>query len=343
MRTQLAWTTATVRAIRDLTPAIRQFDLETGTTGHFTPGSHLDVSVQVDGRAQIRSYSIVEAIEGGWRIAVRRADDGRGGSRYLWSLPAGARLSVSEPKNHFELNPRAPQVLLVAGGIGVTPLVAMARQLAARGADVRMAYGARSANDFAYAESLRAALGERLTLLAQDEGRTIDAAALIAPLAPQAECYVCGPLGLLDAMRRAWAAAGRPAANLRYETFGNSGRHAPEAFTVKVPRHGIECVVPVGTSMLEALEQAGMQVLSDCRRGECGLCVVDVMSAQGTIDHRDVFLSDAEKAAGTRMCACVSRVAGGSVTIDSAFRGDPAGIPALDAVWRIKARVAEPG
>lgn len=323
MRSNLSWSTAVVRETHDLTAGIRAFDLEPQDgLLPFAPGSHLDVSVLVGGRAQVRSYSLVGRRNGCYRIAVRRADDGRGGSRYLWSLERGARLQVSEPKNHFELKLGRPQYLLVAGGIGVTPIITMAQALMAAGADVSMVYAARSRDELAFLDLLRDTLGERLTCCLDDENGRIDAAALMRPLHPQAECYVCGPIGLLDAMRRAWASAGRPLAMLRYETFGNSGRFAPEPFEVRVPRHGLTVTVAADASMLDALTAAGVDILSDCRRGECGLCMVDVVAVQGTVDHRDVFLSDAEKAANRKMCACVSRVVGGGVTLDSSYRED---------------------
>jgi ferredoxin len=133
---------------------------------------------------------------------------------------------------------------------------------------------------------------------------------------------ICGPLPLLDAARTAWAGAGRAAANLRFETFGNTGAHASEAFWVRLPRHGLELNVPADRTLLDVLNEAGVETLSDCRRGECGLCAMDIVSVHGTMDHRDVFFSAHEKQTDQRLCACVSRVAGGGVVLDSAYRAD---------------------
>ena len=133
--------------------------------------------------------------------------------------------------------------------------------------------------------------------------------------------YVCGPVPMLDAVRRQWAASGRPVAELRYETFGTSGRFAPQPFRVEVPRQRIDIVVPADSSMMDALHAVGVQTLHDCKRGECGLCAVDVLALDGEIDHRDVFLSEHEKAENRRICTCVSRVVG-SIAIDSAYRPD---------------------
>jgi vanillate O-demethylase ferredoxin subunit len=213
--------------------------------------------------------------------------------------------------------------LLVAGGIGITPLLRMAHTLAQRsaasGRPVRMLYGARTADELAFLAELKQQLGERLRTVV---GAAIDFAPEIAALPAGSQMYVCGPAPMLDAARSAWLTAGRPEADLRFETFGSSGASAPQAFRVQIPRHGLDITVPADCSLLEALEQAGIEQLYDCQRGECGLCALDVLALDGTIDHRDVFLSAHEKQQNTRLCACVSRVTG-SITLDSAWRPEP--------------------
>ena len=126
---------------------------------------------------------------------------------------------------------------------------------------------------------------------------------------------------MLEALKRAWQAAGRPIADLRFETFGSSGRLATQSFEVRIPRHDLTITVPADCTLLDALDAAGVQTLSDCRRGECGLCAMDVLAIDGEIDHRDVFLAEHEKHEGRRICACVSRAVG-TLTIDSAWRPD---------------------
>jgi ferredoxin len=125
---------------------------------------------------------------------------------------------------------------------------------------------------------------------------------------------------MLEAAKRHWQQSGRPMDQLRFETFGNSGRFASEPFKVKIPRLGTEVDVLVGQTMLEALEAAGVEMISDCRRGECGLCALPILETDGVVDHRDVFFSEEEKAANTKLCTCVSRVIAGSITIDTADR-----------------------
>jgi len=176
---------------------------------------------------------------------------------------------------------------------------------------------------FMMMNSLEAAtLGDRLQTCTDDAGQRIAFEAEIARLHPEALLLMCGPLPMLDAVRAAWAAAGRPPANLRFETFGNTGSAANETFWVRLPRHGIELTVPADSTLLDVLNEHGIATLYDCRRGECGLCAVDIVEAHGRVDHRDVFLSPRQKQTNERLCACVSRVSGGGLVLDSAYRPD---------------------
>lgn len=330
MKSNATWTDAVVESLQDLTPTVREFCLrpigDDAPMEPHAPGSHLQVQVMVAGRPQTRSYSLVGQPDGqAFRIAVKRLDQGRGGSLAMWRLAVGDRLQVSGPQNHFPLDFNAPAYLLVAGGIGVTPLVLMAQALAERvrspndgTAALRFLYGARSADELAFLPMLQQALGPRLHTAV---GLPIDFAAEIAALPPGGQMYVCGPAPMLDAARQAWQATGRPEADLRYETFGSSGHLAPQAFRVQVPRHGLDIMVPADCSLLDALEQAGVDQVYDCKRGECGLCALDVLALDGAIDHRDVFLSEHEKQQNQKLCACVSRVVG-AITLDSAYRPD---------------------
>jgi vanillate O-demethylase ferredoxin subunit len=125
---------------------------------------------------------------------------------------------------------------------------------------------------------------------------------------------------MLEDAKRAWSASGRPVDRLRFETFGNSGRRPAVAFTVRIPRLGKEISVGANQTLLEALEAASVDMIFDCRRGECGLCALPILSFEGELDHRDVFFSAAEKAGNTKLCTCVSRVYGASITLDTADR-----------------------
>jgi len=133
---------------------------------------------------------------------------------------------------------------------------------------------------------LQAALGERVQVHVSHS--PIDFPAEIAALPPFAQLYTCGPVPMLEAVKRAWHEAGRAPAELRFETFGSSGRLPTQAFKVRVPRHALEIEVPANSTLLEALDAAGVQTLWDCRRGECGLCTLDVLAVDG--QHAHLFL-----------------------------------------------------
>jgi vanillate O-demethylase ferredoxin subunit len=318
------WTTARIAAMRDVAPDVRLFELEPahGFVAP-TPGSHIRVIVEIGGRSDVRCYSIVGPCrDGRYRIAVKRHAESRGGSVYMWSLAVGARLAVSPPANHFALSYGRPAYLLIAGGIGITPIYSMALALAEAQADFRLLYACRRAEDLAFADDLQDRIGDRLHVFLDERGDSIDLAAEIARLDRDGELYVCGPMGLLDAAKAVWRDHGRPADRLRFETFGNSGHFTAQAFSVRIPPLGRTIEVATNQTILAALEAAGIDMISDCRRGECGLCAVTILEAAGEIDHRDVFFSDAEHRANRKLCVCVSRMACGSIAIDTGARTD---------------------
>ncbi len=325
MRFAQTWSFCSVQKVRDLTPQIREFTLlPDGGVEPYAVGSHLDVNVMIDGRPETRSYSLIgDAGPEAYRVAVRLAADGRGGSRYMWSLQPGARLEISSPSNSFELDWTRSSYCLIAGGIGITPLVGIAATLQRRAAAFTLHYCATSRRDAAYLDDLAEKLGDRLQVHASDEGHRLDLDATIARLPADAMVILCGPLRLLDAARQSWSAAGRPASDLSYETFGSSGLLSTEAFRVRIRNSGAEIVVPPNRSMLDVLNEAGHEVMSDCRRGECGVCAIDVVALDGQIDHRDVFFSAHQRQENRKMCPSVSR-AHGVVTVDTAYRPDRA-------------------
>ena len=324
MSTPDTWFDATVIGIRNLTPTVKEFRLQYPLALRLAPGAHIDVQVAIDGQTAMRSYSVVRSDANGQIvIAVKQVQGSRGGSRYMASLTLGSTLKASAPVSNFEPVYGPHHYLLLAAGIGVTPMLSVARALVAQGASVQMLYAVRNKDEQAYLQDLQDLLGERLRVFSADRNERLDVAAEINALAESAQLYLCGPIKLLDAAREHWQAAGRPAAQLRYETFGSSGRYLPQDFTVRVPRLGREVLVDAGQSMLDALSEAGIAMVSNCRRGECGLCAVDVLETDGVLDHRDVFFSSREHAGGNRICTCVSRVAGTSITIEPPWRGDP--------------------
>ncbi|GGF21086.1 diguanylate cyclase [Aliidongia dinghuensis] len=312
-----------VRAISEPAEDVRLFELvpETGAATPYPAGSNLTVTLAAEDRTIQRCYSLIgEApADGAWRIAVKRMNPSRGGSAAMWALAPGAVLAVTEPQSHFELAVGRPDYLLIAGGIGITPILGMAERLERLGHHPRLVYAARTRRQMAFLDRLRMLLGDRLILIVDDEGGRLDFAAEIARLDPAGETYMCGPAGMMDAMRAAWTAAGRAPTSLRFETFGSSGSRPVVPFTVEVRDHGQTVEVPADQSLLDALGDAGIELAYDCLRGECGLCAVEVTDGAAALDHRDVFLSAEQKQAGQRLCACVSRAAG-RITIDTGYR-----------------------
>ncbi|WGR93633.1 PDR/VanB family oxidoreductase [Bradyrhizobium sp. ISRA443] len=317
-------TPATLIATRDLTTSIREFLIRPDNYkgAAYPVGSHIDVAVVVHGQPETRSYSLVGEVDGaGYRIAVRRADDSRGGSRYMWSLAPGARLNVTLPISLLPIDWARQHYCLVAGGIGITPLIGAAQALARRNAEFILHYVVRSREDAAYLDVLVHLLNERLVVHAGNEKRRFDLAATFASLPPDAMTLFCGPMRMLDAARRAWIDDGRALSDLRYETFGSSGLLPTESFRVRLAEEGVEIEIPRDRSMLDALNAAGYEVISDCRRGECGVCAINLIGVDGEVDHRDVFFSEQQKRASEKICACVSR-ARGTITVDMLLRPD---------------------
>ncbi len=324
MRFIETWTPATLVATRDLAPGIREFLIRPDHLdgGAYPVGSHINVSVTIDGQPETRSYSLVgEASPQGFRIAVRRAEDSRGGSRYMWSLKPGARLDITRPASLLAVDWTRTHYCLVAGGIGITPILGAAQALARRGVGLELHYALRSRGEAAYLDELAAMLGDRLVVHASDEGRRLDLDARFAALPQGTLALFCGPMRMLDAARHAWIGAGRPLADLRYETFGSSGTLPTESFRVRLKDSGVELEIPRERSLLDVLNASGFEVISDCKRGECGLCAIDVVDVEGEIDHRDVFFSDHQKQSNDKICACVSR-ARGTITVDTLLRAD---------------------
>lgn len=319
-RTEI-WQHGTVAASRALTPEIRRIEIDVDQPAPVSPGAHVDVRLTVAGERDRRSYSIVDATDDGRRIAlsVYTSPVSRGGAAVMNALVPGDRLELTQPLNDFPLRPFADRYVLIAGGVGITAMVGMAARLRDRGADYRLIYAGRSRSLMAYVDDLREAHGERLRLHVRDEGTSLSIPDLVDGIAVGTEVYVCGPIRLMDAVRREWMTRGRPLADLRMETFGNSGWFDAQEFVVRVPASGIEARVRPNQSMLEALEAAGADMMWDCRKGECGLCEVRVLGLSGDIDHRDVFYSERQKDARSKMCCCVSRVVaprGGSAVVE---------------------------
>ncbi|SJN11755.1 Flavodoxin reductases (ferredoxin-NADPH reductases) family 1; Vanillate O-demethylase oxidoreductase [Leucobacter sp. 7(1)] len=312
---QLAWQTARVLACTEVADGIRRIDLAPDHPVPAKPGTHVDVGVHLpDGRTDTRSYSVVGASKTGDRIAISiyRTPTSRGGSEFMHGVQPGDELKVTAPVQDFPLRIGAPAYVLVAGGVGITAIRGMASVLKRLGASYELHYVGTSVARMAYREELRAVHGDRLVEHITEEHGRMSVAELIVGLPAAAELYMCGPIRLMEEIRRTWERSDRDITALRYETFGNSGWFEAEPFEVVVPQYNVTVEVQPTESMLEALERAGVDMMFDCRRGECGLCEVRIVELDGQVDHRDVFYSERQKAPNSKMCGCVSRVIAGT-------------------------------
>jgi ferredoxin-NADP reductase len=281
------------------------------------PGAHIDVEVDgQDGDLLVRQYSLCgdPADRTAYRIAVLRQPAGRGGSVRLHDhVEEGDKLTLRGPRNHFLLEP-APGYLFLAGGIGITPLLAMARRAAAAGAEWSMHYGGRSRTAMAYLDTLVDVAGERLTVVPQDESGLIDLAAALDPAAPGTAVYCCGPEPLLAAAEAACAARGLRLRTERFAPKDVDPAAMDRAFTVEIASTGAELIVPADRTIVDVLVEAGVDILTSCEEGTCGTCETAVVA--GVPDHRDSVLTDEEQAAGDRLLPCVSRCLGSRLVLD---------------------------
>ena len=282
----------------------------------WSPGSHIDVECGDTGLS--RQYSLCgdPAETGVFEIAVLREENGRGGSAWMHAnATPGARLRIRGPRNHFRLDETAAKLILIAGGIGITPISAMARRARELGLDYELHYSGRSRACMALADELASLHGDRLHLHVKDEGTRADYAALLAEPRAGTQVYACGPQGLLDAL--AGCCAAWPEDTLRVEhfhsTLGTLDPSKEQAFEVVLKDSGIVLNVPADQTLLTALRGANIDVQSDCEEGLCGSCEVRVL--EGDIDHRDVVLTRAEREANNKMMACCSRSCGGKKVV----------------------------
>jgi ferredoxin-NADP reductase len=316
------WQLGTVAEATSIATDIQRVVLEPSKPRKAEPGSHIDVMVRINGHQERRSYSVVESSADGTRlvISVLKAPLSRGGSVFVHALKPGDELEMTQPLQNFPLRVGAERYILLAGGIGITAMINMARVLKNLRAEYTFVYAGRSRTAMAYLPELQEIHGGNLVVHVDDEGTSLDVNALVAQATEGTELYMCGPIRLMDAVRRRWTERELSFPNLRYETFGNSGWYDPEEFVVRVPGLNLEVKVGQGRSMLEALEDAGADMMFDCRKGECGLCEVRILQLEGSVDHRDVFYSARQKSAAEKMTCCVSR----AVTSTSGLIADTA-------------------
>ncbi|MFT4247856.1 MAG: PDR/VanB family oxidoreductase [Pseudomonas sp.] len=292
-----------------------------GALPAFTAGAHVDVALPLpDGHC--RQYSLCNdpAELHRYVIAVAMSEHSRGGSRYLHEqVKPGMALSVGRPRNHFALAPDKGPALLLAGGIGITPLLAMARQLEREGRAWQLHYGVRSQAYAALLPELNylgaVARHGRWHLHSDQAGTRMDLAALIGQACADTHFYCCGPAAMLEHYRLEALRLGIDGERLHLEHFAAVTAAATDGgFTVVLARSGTEIAVAEGQSILDALEDRGVDVSWGCREGVCGDCETRVL--EGIPDHRDAVLSEQEKQRNASMMICCSGCKGARLVLD---------------------------
>jgi vanillate O-demethylase ferredoxin subunit len=307
---------ARIRAIRWEAEDILAFTLEPiagGLMPQFGPGAHIDVTLAP---GLIRSYSLVNdpALRGSYEIAVHQSPTSRGGSSHIHQAwRAGQIVDISEPKNNFPMVEDASHTVLIAGGIGITPMLPMIARLNRLGRAWELHYVAASPDRAAYVEHLEAHDGVVIAFDGVPGGQRLDLKAICDAAPADAHLYCCGPSGMLDAFVA--INADRPKDHVHIEYFSADTDAATEGgYTLELARSGKTVVVEEGETMLDALLTAGADVSFACAEGVCGTCEVKVLD--GIPDHRDHFLSDADKAANRSIMVCCSGAKSSKLVLD---------------------------
>lgn len=282
----------------------------------FQPGAHIDLHLP---NGLVRQYSITNGPGDllSYTIAVKREPDSRGGSLAITdTLRVGDVLAISEPRNNFPLRRDATRTVLIAGGIGVTPLLSMARALKRSKLNFEFHVFARSREHVPLADEL-AGLGDVVTIhLGRGPAETTaDVTALLGAHARANHLYVCGPGPMLETVRSLATALGWPDEAVHFEYFKNAHEiDMSSSFVVELARSAMSLTVPSGKSILDVMRENGIEAPSSCEQGACGTCLTRVL--EGVPDHQDVYLNDTERHSNAAMLTCVSRAKSGRLVLD---------------------------
>ncbi|WP_233836275.1 PDR/VanB family oxidoreductase [Paraburkholderia sp. ZP32-5] len=307
---------------RDEAPGIASFELRSedgGPLPAFEAGSHVDVHLP---NGLVRQYSLCNDPRETHRytIAVLRDEAGRGGSRAVHDLiREGECLRISAPRNHFALAHDASHHLLLAGGIGVTPILCMAEQLAASGESFAMHYCTRSRERTAFVERIAQAGFAQSVQFHHDDnagGSTFDIEQVLKGAPAGTHLYVCGPRGFMDFVLDTARANGWPQERLHYEFFGAPANQsaAGGAFQVRIASSGATIDIPPECTVVQALAANGIEVITSCEQGVCGTCLTRVIA--GEPEHLDSYLTDEERAANDQFLPCCSRAKSPLLVLD---------------------------
>lgn len=304
-----------VTALDDPVPGVRSVTFAAADGSEvlptYVPGSHL--VVECGGRANAYSLTGDAVCPPTYSISVLRLDDGAGGSRWIHDeLSVGDVVEARLPRSAFAPASKATRHLLVAGGIGVTPILSHVRAADQWGRDVQVLYAHREGRG-AHVAELRELAGDRLELYTDQAGFVVRLEEVLAAQPLGTHLYVCGPTAMMDHVLARAAELGWPPSRLHSERFGIDVLDPGEPFTVTVAESGTTLDVPSGTSLLEALLEAGHDIPNLCRQGVCGECRVPVVGGRPL--HRDLFLTEDEKEAADVLMCCVSRADGPTLEV----------------------------
>jgi len=267
------------------------------------PGAHIDLHL---GNGMMRQYSLttVEGADKAYIVGIKRDRASRGGSIWIHdNLKVGQTVKIGGPRNNFPLNENAPHTVLVAGGIGITPIRCMAQRLMARGKSWSMFYSCREREEAAFLDELSVRREVTLHFDAEANGKFLDMKAIVAGAPAGSHFYCCGPLPMLAAFEDATKDLPREQVHVEYFTAKESAA-TEGGYTVVLQKSGKEYAVPEGKTILQVLREAGIDITYSCEEGVCGACETVVVS--GTPDHRDNILTDAERTASKTMMICCS-------------------------------------
>jgi ferredoxin-NADP reductase len=308
---------AEVVPVNDLITRFRFISRDGGPLPAFSGGAHTVVEMDDHGTRRLNPYSLMSDPEdrSGYEISVRRDDQGRGGSLYMHRhVKPGMEMTLSYPVNLFPLDTRAKKHLMIAGGIGITPFLGQIAQLSHFGGRFELHYSARSPALGAYMDRLTAKHPDRVHCYFDDQGQQVDLLRVLATQPIGTHLYVCGPKGMINWVLSTAEAMGWPKLALHHEEFLAPGTGT--AFTVELAASGKTITVGTTQSLLEAMEAAGVDAPYLCRGGACGQCETNVHECDGTILHRDHWLTPEEHAEGRKIMPCVSRFEGKTLVID---------------------------
>lgn len=313
--------TVRVAAVTKVADRVKRFRLEREDgqpLPYFAGGAHVIVSMQDGTRLRRNPYSLMSPPHdpAAYEISVLRVEASRGGSAFMHEqVKPGDRLVISQPLNLFPIDQRGRKHILLAGGIGITPFMAMMEQFHREGRAFELHYAVRTRSHGAYWEHLEQRYGShRVKIYCDEESLLIPTARLLEFQPLGTHLYVCGPSGMIDGALGLAREAGWPEQNLHSERFLAPPSGKP--FRVVLGRSRKEITVEEHQSILEALEAAGVDASFLCRGGACGQCETAVASADGSLEHNDHYLSDAEKASGRKVMICVSRFKGRELVLD---------------------------